>query len=350
MMNIINFIDGVLIKNSFHLEQIDLYITSTVKNHKLNISYLKNNYFDNILEYDSEMNSSIIEDVTKYLFIKHSFKKRISPYSFELPTYDYLIATGYSNIFVRLCNIERKANVILLEDGMATYINDEINLMKKSKIKQLMKLLKLGPLNLKICLGYSYYPELIQYQTDYRIERLPLPSDDTIKNCKNIFNYSYNEIYRNYKMIYLTNSDFFTDNYGFEEEEFFKRIFSNVNSVLVRLHPKRDSWKCFDSVIDDKNEMWELQCGSLTTDNVLISVFSTAMITPFLIYGKSCKLVFLYRLLYKKTDLLYQYAESFLCRFKDIYPKEIYMPETFDQAKDLIDYIDREKFYKLDSR
>ncbi len=340
VFNVINYIEEFLYKQNISIEQIDLYLSDTVMRHKINTEFLKKEYFDNIIQFNTEEKDRKIHRIIKFvadnIFLKRGIRKDMVTPSFQIPKYDCLAASGYCSFFVRLRNINKKAGSVLLEDGSGAYICDEIEKTSKLWFNRVLRLFNRGPLSVKFNVGYYYRPDLAQYSPGYKVETLPVPSEKTICNCKKAFDYSYDESYGKFKMIYFTNPDYFVKQYGMTEEEIVEKICDKDSSLLIRFHPARKNWDLKDYSIDSKNEMWELQCGGITPSNVMISIFSTTMITPFMIYGKNCRLVFLYRLIFKKDDPSLEYADKFLLEFKKIYPNDIYIPDTFEQARDIL--------------
>ncbi len=72
---------------------------------------------------------------------------------------------------------------------------------------------------------------------------------------------------------------------------------NHKSQTIVRKHPREHDQDYRGLDVSLSNSMWELFClSSLSDKQVLISLFSTAQITPKLLYGKEPRLIFLYHL------------------------------------------------------
>lgn len=138
-----------------------------------------------------------------------------------------------------------------------------------------------------------------------------------------------------------------SDVLSFEEKEIFQtsvlEVLCNIENILVknnvhyRPHPneQKESISSNYELFENDNP-WELILGSCSNSNVVISIFSTAAITPKVLFNKEPKVVFLFRLL--PSYSFYQ-AEEILSRLKSIYSNEqdVIAPSTILELEQILE-------------
>lgn len=145
---------------------------------------------------------------------------------------------------------------------------------------------------------------------------------------------------------------FFADRHITNDMELFKEVVECVGkeNLIVKTHP-RDDFNRF-ALLDSKTmgaskTPWEAQLlNSDISDKVLISVSSTAIFTPYIIFGMDIAVVSLEKLFYwpvplhkdkgfdKYFDLLYKSINKDRVRF--------YMPSTIDELREILLFLQSE--------
>ena len=139
---------------------------------------------------------------------------------------------------------------------------------------------------------------------------------------------------------------------GSVENEIGKMLAECKQKVLYRKHPRETSFSSDWAYVDDGTAMWELVCQEhLSDDSVLISSFSTAMLTPKLLYNKEPWLIYTYKL-YKNyfvednpmTCGLNQGISVMVEQIKKVYsrPEKIICVQNIKEIKDTLEMIEIE--------
>ena len=252
--------------------------------------------------------------------------------------YDIIVASGFHSFFIRMANINKKAKVIFMEDGMASYLNIDIDKFHSSKFHRILKILfNTGIHVINIQKIYVYFPELISQKYHIQIGRLPQISVLAFKIVKQVFgNTSYSDSeYR--KIIYLTQP---MENIWYIRDDYSEHCVQNLlllysENVIVRIHPRHLEFTTSLNV--DKNmQFWELDAARLKSDNILISIFSTASFTPFFLLDKSPIIILLYKIAAKENSSFYKNADLFVKNISKFYPSSIFTPGNMDEFAEIL--------------
>lgn len=114
-------------------------------------------------------------------------------------------------------------------------------------------------------------------------------------------------------------------------------------TCYLRNHPRSTERSPFaSSCIDFSEGLWELTCQNNDLSNcLLISIGSTAQLAPYIESGKQPPLMLLYKIAFQENDQHYQLAEQVLNLIKHAYEKKysdlIYIPTTIEEALKIID-------------
>lgn len=132
---------------------------------------------------------------------------------------------------------------------------------------------------------------------------------------------------------------------GNEKNIFQLYVSEKLGEVYSILNREKFSYKAHPNEvlngIHDRFEMyhtnlpWELNINSSEDSSILISVFSTAAITPKILYNKEPRLIFLFRLLH---PYLFFQAEEFLERVKNSYQNKdrVVAPRTINELSEIL--------------
>ena len=105
--------------------------------------------------------------------------------------------------------------------------------------------------------------------------------------------------------------------------------------TIVRPHPREKQREYYGLTSDRESTLWELVCAnSITDDHVLINFFSTAPLSPKIMYDKEPVVIFAYKLLKPPQQLARTAAmEDLVERLRSGYrdPSRVYNVESFEQ-------------------
>lgn len=253
-----------------------------------------------------------------------------------LDEYDILIGSGFLGFFLYLTEINKNAKIIFLEDGMISYQGDERKLRKETLANVfLSRFFHKGDLCLSI---ESLYLNNIKLKADeypYMVKEMPYLDVNTIRLLRYIFDCT-KFIPYDKKIIFL-DQPLETDSYVLPgvERKILDLLLTIREKIIYRKHPNKTN---IPNGFKEEQEriMWEIRASEIDSTNVLIGYFSTAQMTPYIIYEKTPSLIFLYRLVLLKNNSRYNGINNLIMRFKEKYPGEVYIPESLDELLNLI--------------
>jgi hypothetical protein len=103
------------------------------------------------------------------------------------------------------------------------------------------------------------------------------------------------------------------------------------NRLILRRHPIMKNEKKGDFRYDEDYDMWELVVAErITNNNILISSYSTAQMTPKLLFGKEPRVVFLYNILSPQKNIR---LEQSYTDFNNLYcnAQRVIAPKTIEE-------------------
>lgn len=334
LLNAINYI----INNSKENKKcrIDLLLADSCTN--VDLDKLKK-YFENIYFFHERTKWSRLMKLKLFVFLKKEMNKDLKNVEIKkLKKYDIIFGTSYNSTLVRLCNCNRNAQIIFLEDGIGTYMNDDYLAHEKSKFSNLLKLFHRGVLSLKIKELYCYHPELVNIKKRFPYRQLPFLNESIINELKEVFNYIENEQYSQKQIVYFTSDKTWEEKYNFKEEFFYDELYKYKDNMILRFHPNnlKDEYREMD--VDKINQLWEIQCKNVHERQVLIGIFSTAQFSPYLFYNKECYIILLYKLVFPPDSYLHKQCDAIVENLKKSIHR-MYTPHTIEEYKEVVNNI-----------
>jgi len=223
--------------------------------------------------------------------------------SSTISKYDTLFFAYPTPMTLWLVRANRHARIYFYEDGAGSYING-MDLQQIIRKENMRFRLMLSDNPWKRIVGlYVYNPSLCKASIADNILRLPVLSEDrkTLDLLKDVFSYKETNLYKQHRIVFLSQpSDNIWDRQEMERlnNEIVRKLCEKYKEqIIVRYHPRDinviDSKVCCDGI----NNMWELICAEDIDDNaILISLLSTAQMTPKLIYDKEPNVIFTFRI------------------------------------------------------
>jgi hypothetical protein len=299
-----------------------------------NVYYVK----DKKLSYDKSVLN--FKKITYFFFDNVSKLINKNPEGFN---YDQLFIFTNSFFSKILLNKAIKTNPALqinfVEEGIMTYLLNKQDRNEKLKIymdKWLQLFFNKRFLNLDIVNKILLFkPAYFMGNINCTLEEIPIinKNDKNFINKLNfVFEYKKQNDFNNYPYIFFDQSFSIDGNGIVNEFEVIKKLINiiKVEEILVKLHP-RDSVDKFNKIgnlnVSNANFPWELiylneDCNNMT----LISVNSSALFSPYNIFGEKHKLILLFDLFNLKRD----YLEEFVRISEN---KEIFIPKTEDELR-----------------
>lgn len=243
---------------------------------------------------------------------------------------------GFTSLFLWMCC--KRVQVFYFDEGYSSYslkyyLDDPMGEIKdKHKILKLMG--KNSFINSKTI--YLHVPELCEKKSqEGGVNKINI-SDDVLDFFKD------NSISSKYDS---ANYIFF-DQYPLNkhEKEDRREILSFINNelgdrCLIKTHPRKDlineMIKKDAYIISDDTNLWEAESKYIINPNkILVTVYSTAVFMPSLLFGLRYKIILLYKLVYSKESNKYMEIDNFVKRFKALRTDiEILLPESYGDLK-----------------
>lgn len=278
-------------------ECVDIYISC-------NLNYLKEKLdivgiFENVYIFDNYIkeNKSIF---IKHLLLKREVEKSI-PCQCRKMLYSQIYVFSVTEFVADFIYYNPKADIYFIEDGMDSYIGRIIpSFSRKEKLSCWLFRRDWNRLIPKVV--YLNEPRMcLEDKYESRMLFDDLNNDSYLKVLlKDIFEYKDTELYSRPSVVYLGQAfvaDKMGDGIEKVEEIISKFLFDNDISTIFRKHPREIVFSKYWKHIDYGDNNWELICENQIDGRfILISPFSTALLTPKLIFGKEPYIIYTYKL------------------------------------------------------
>lgn len=282
-------------------ESVDLFLGHQFKSSK-KISNLirEKNIFTNVYDFYPPLSSkkrNILYRILEVLYPEYGLNKLLkSSKSNDFRNkYNIILFSILTEMSKLLLLSNYNADVYMFDDGIGSYSrNLNPNSVIPPKRLFLYRLLGLNIANPNIIKGlFLNNPKLYCGNEFNNIFCIRDNGNDNTKILNDIFNGSDSKKYLANNIIYFTapdnDVDFNICNY----------ITENIDKVLIRFHPRQntESYQMYNGDKDYGDGLWELICSSYITDDyILIGLYSTAQLTPFMLFEKQPYLIFTYKL------------------------------------------------------
>lgn len=261
--------------------------------------------------------------ILSFLYLQRLLKKR-----YELLDVRYdVIYCGWQMMFVKYMQmLNPGCRMMIIEEGTGTYAYQPEKEILWEKISAFLLRKKLpGPLPDGI---YVHNPHMMQEGGGIKIYPLNGLNGNTGTNCmkklKKVFQTCSSDIYKSRRIIYFTQT--FQSKYMESDERIYKADRAVVrclggyqDRLLVRMHPYHKDTDYMAGFEHEDSSMWELECAeSVSDDHILISVCSTSLFTPKILYNKEPYLIFTYKM-YEGSRICFTQMDELTERLSKLY-------------------------------
>ena len=229
----------------------------------------------------------------EWLFPKLSIKIGIeNGASLNGKKYDTVVVSGPFMLQRNFLAFFPKARIVFIEDGSGSYTGriGVANLGKKGALMQ--KLLRRGPLYIYPSETYLYSP--MYYRGEYldRIKRLKIANQDVLNS---IFE-SKSRLYSDFKVVYFDQPKYAGEKESIIDDKVLD-LLNNGKRIIVRPHPQLKDRDYKHLFVDDECLQWEMICSKyIDEQSTLIGKYSTAQLTPKLLFNKEPTIILTHRL------------------------------------------------------
>jgi hypothetical protein len=330
-------------------EKVELYILNHFDNAKNVVEKLKDenlfasvNYVDCNNFTKSFSSNKIIRFYEKANAYFHYQRITEKYFDFKNKFYDEVYLT-YPDVIIQLAikilfKQNDKLKINLYEDGTGGYTD-----FNPSVFKKLFNLIfgfdevidKYHSINV-------FQPELYSgnaQKNNNKINKIPKINAES-KKIKCLINDVFN--YKNYydiseKIIFLEQPLDFVDGLNNDLKNIAKEILTK--DYIIKLHPRTNVNNYSDFNLYQNNSIpWEvITLNSNLEDKVLISYYSTACVSPKIIFDQEPILIFLYDI-QGIEDILTSETKNFIKKFKNLYKDQskIFIPNTIEELKSIM--------------
>ena len=301
IFNDIKLIDRVKIKGKFH-------IIKTIKDIFMPSSFIKNGY-----GYDKK------EFINKY---------------------DYIYTPKFNRIIAAIWQLNRNAKLHMYEDGLSTYFSDLGNSKFSKSYKIFYKLLNHGRDFDDVEIIYVNRKNLYCNCNVDKVKELPRIDDNVLSKLSDLFS---EFVYKDNKEIYWLSQLIQGRKNNERINSLLDELVKYKEKVLYCPHPRNviKNSNGFDESV--KGQIWELKLVNEKNinDKCLISLYSTACLTPKILFDKEPYLILAYNLI---DDEVIENKERFIeviNKFKQEYKEQekVMIPLNFEEYKECLNKI-----------
>jgi|GEM_PF-1207045 len=344
LMNAIN------LKISLHKdENAEIYVFNYFRNaEEIARNLEKINIFQKVYIIETNKYKSPYGIIKKFI-MDNSIKKEFGNKNYKqlYICYNGLLQNLFYNLFL---NTNKNMIVNFFDEGTATYIYPYKNALK-SVYKIFLALLRMKSMDKHLDSVYLYCPSAIQENKQYKVKQLPKISkknEGLINIYNQIFDYNCEENeFEGRKIIFFEES--FSQDTDCSDEELIGMVLNSIDKdeIIVKRHPRVKKNRYIDyGVKYNKNSSipWELYLlNNDFQEKILITLSSTAAISPKVIFDEEPRVIILYHLLDKKayihTDFFDKYIDSIKNLYKD--KEKFLLTKTKEEFYRYINYTDK---------
>lgn len=312
--------------------------------------------FDNVLYVKSSnytrKKENIIEnkiDLLKYLISPGYY---LNKYIEINERYDIILGANIERFFALLVYTLSKKNknlkVRIFEDGYISYTKlmesyiDWVNVSQKISIIEKLVSRK----NVCKCLDgiYLFEPELICWSPKfniYGIDKRIVNNKEYIKNLNFIFNYENLKDDYDKKVIFFEES-FFAEDINIGDIEIVDEIAKIIGkeNIIIKIHPRnkinRFKEQGFCTNINTSIPWEVIALNSNLEKTTLITISSSAVLTPRMILNQQIKTILLYKATEKKSPYIDESCEKYLKRLKKLKGDNLYICDRIEELSKII--------------
>jgi len=327
LLNMIN-----VISNYYENDSRDLIITDEIKNCDVLLENIKTTYFFdqvNLINEDYKQTVFLAKGIKKIYEFK-KYKTRIKTQYNSTKKYDRIFFWGggwLNSIVAKQTHKNKNCEFIWIDEGTASYSTHGLY-WKKTLLQKIIYHIKPSQIIKKIMginylfnntkIQYLYRPEIADYAVPFKRISIPFLRQNRNDLIKQIFGYDENIAIKE-KFIYFDGAGNEDSLYGNDKEllEMVAKIVGKEN-LLVKVHPRSSSeWYIQNGYSINANTSipWEVYCFDEKNlrNKVLISIFSTALLSPYLYFNYENKVISLLHLFNKSAyNNYYKYLLDYI--------------------------------------
>lgn len=252
----------------------------------------------------------------------------------EKKAYQYICASSQTTFTIGMHLVYPKAKVLLYDDGIGSYYGSMVHDYNSGLFEKMNRIFFDGKLIMEAEAMYLAVPELSRSTSCSVMKKLPALPADKLSLVEEMFDYKNNSLYRDRKLVYLTQP--FSEASGVDmsvEPGVIAALEKYASATVARVHPRQRNANFGELVRDSYENLWEMEClKQIKDDNILVSYCSTAQFMPKLMNGSEPHVVFLYKVFGREpgealTTLLREFTALYRC------PDHIHIPNSLAELE-----------------
>ena len=304
------------------------------------------NVFEEVILVKSDFDINWIQNWNRryhYFFLYNSLSKLCKKFVFDKIIFFIIDPLNVSYVIKEVLNKNPKCEVCIAEDGIGSYLSNKLYLPSKKQLFWL-RLLGLKKYYEKISYMYLLHPEFLAYKPAQTVRKISKKGFETPEfqkmttqmfECKKIPKCDYLLLQQP-----LSQDGVDLQKISANQECLFKLIDAKLKNkkVYVKIHPRSKRFVKLDNCIElDQKFPFEVMIDNNINNCTIVTVYSTAAFTPYMLFGYKPRIILLFRLCEK-----FVFADNmnkFLSVFSKRYKKEgaeLYIPETIEELVRLI--------------
>ena len=328
-------------------QNADLYLCDFFpKAHLAYRNICKKHFFQNVVLMEPHMRREgekrlqwYFRHAKVYLHPDESLEQGTIENPIDFHGYDKLYTCTMNYVAVCLLHINKNARLFLVEDGAGSYFSNSTSDSVSWRHRLFSFFFQVGA---DAMLPDAIYLHNIEHkETKAELCPLSVPDADHINLMQDIFEeYPQNEN-DDVRCIWLTHPDAFGKSTNKLDQQIAQIMREYADKLIVRRHPRDERSELYHGFLqDDTQIMWELQLPEYKLEEiVLIGIYSTAQMTPKLLYDKEPTVIFLERIY--KTIYPYGWRGKILQSVRDFRAsyraqEKVLEPNTIEELKAIL--------------
>lgn len=250
--------------------------------------------------------------------------------------YDVIYSPKFNRIVAAIWQINKNAKLHMFEDGVESYIGE----YGKSKLPKSYKLIYKYLNHGRSFDNYEYLflnkPELYSNSQKDKVRKIPSFTKENVDRMLRLFR-NFSIVEKSKKQIYWMSQIVKSDESKKSINNMLEELSTYKNMTLYCPHPRNkvDNIYCYDECI--KNQIWELKILNMNNiDNIcLISPYSTACLTPNILYGMEPYVILTYNMISDSDITSKKNFRSLVEKMKENYKdkNKIMVPMNIDEYR-----------------
>lgn len=252
--------------------------------------------------------------------------------------YDALVVPKYNQIMAAIWQLNKKAKLHLIEDGVGTYFLATDLRSRSSIYKILYRPFNHGKGFTDFDHVYLNRPELFIGQQSAKAVRIPVISGSCQNKMRELFDSFVGED-RKDKDMYWLGQYFVQDDINNACRDCVDVLRDHKQNVLFCPHP-RHPLADDDFELAPAKRLWELQLLNMEDleEKCMMTFHSTACVSPKLLYDKEPYIIFAYPFVTKENIARYEEFYRFMDSFRKLYrePEKIMLPRNKEEFAECV--------------